>query len=529
MRKMYLQLHKQNSEKGFILPALLSAMIALSIILVAVFQIIASNYSFVNTSEKSQLALNISEAGINYYLWHLSHNSTDYQDGVPGVLTPNPTLGYGPFTHTYIDDNGVNKGNYTLWIKPQGGGSTIATIRSIGATLNGITRTVEAKIGAPSFTSYAVASDSAIWFGNTEVATGPVHSNQGIRMDGPANADVTSAVATYVPPSNLGGNGSSSRPGVWCDTNVTSPVNCSTRSKVDWRFAVPAIDFNIVVGSLCSMKKSAFSTDVATASLAALSTACTQTPTTRTPAYIPQVSTSGAYSNTKGYLIELNNNGTYNLSRVSAENDTLSTYATALTRTSVATAIPIPTTGVIFVEDNVWLRTNPNFSGRVTIGAARLATSSSANITVADDVLYSTKNGSDAIGLVAENSFLIAPYAAPASGAFTFEVDAAVIAQSADVLYQQFYKQNSSCTRGWVASNQSMVFYGAVATRQLWTWLWQRGGSCGDAAQSGGSYYSGFLSNTTEFDYNLQYSPPPQFPTTSTFNVLSWQEVITAP
>ena len=32
-------------------------------------------------NQSSQVAINIAEAGINYYLWHMSHNSGDYKDG----------------------------------------------------------------------------------------------------------------------------------------------------------------------------------------------------------------------------------------------------------------------------------------------------------------------------------------------------------------------------------------------------------------------------------------------------------------
>jgi hypothetical protein len=146
-------------------------------------------------------------------------------------------------------------------------------------------------------------------------------------------------------------------------------------------------------------------------------------------------------------------------------------------------------------------------------------------------LLYSTKNGSDSIGLVAEDSITVAPYAPPASGNFNFEIDAAIIAQSGDALYPGTYRTNSSaCTRGWTNSNQQMLFYGSVATRQTWTWTWLDGGSCGDAAfDAANGYISGIENNTTQYDYNLMYNPPPGFPLTSTYSILSWREVLTHP
>lgn len=526
-------MRKKQKQEGFVLPTLLSLIIALSIIIFAVAGMIDVNFNSINNNTQSQKAFNIAEAGINYYLWHLSHNSNDYKDGQSTPTTPDATLGYGPYVHNYVDTNAAITGTYTLWIKPQGNGSTIATVRSIGQVKGGSAkRVIEAKVGTPSFASYALVSDSQLWFGNTESADGPVHSNQGIRMDGASNADITSSNTTYVPSSTLGGNGSTSRPGVWCSTSVTSPVNCNTRSKVDWRYPVPSVDFNQVTSSLCTIKKLAFASDSSTSSLATNANACTLVPNTRTAAYLPQTATNGSFSITKGYLITLNSNNTYDVARVTAENDTQSTYSSALTTQAVATGVTIPSSGVIFAEDNVWVRTSSTFTGRVTIASGRLASSSyGTDIVIADDVLYTNKNGSDAIGLIAEDSVIIAPYAIPQSGNFTFEVDAAVIAQSGSVTFPDEYRSSGNCTKGWVNSGQKLLFYGSVSTRQTWTWTWQRGGSCGSATydSASGYYISGVKNNTTQYDYNMQYAPPPSFPITSTYNILSWREVLTKP
>lgn len=526
----------QLSQAGFILPTLLSILIALSIIIVSVANVIDLNYSNINRNNTSQKAFNISEAGINYYLWHLSHNNTDYKDGKTTPTTPDPNLGYGPYVHDYTDNNAAVTGTYTLWIKPQGVGSTIVTVRSIGKVKGSdITRTIEAQVGAPSFASYAVASDSALWFGSTETSNGPVHSNQGVRMDGASNADITSANTTYVPSSQLGGNGSTARPGVWCSSSVTTPVNCNTRSKVDWRYPVPSIDFNQVSGSLCSIKKIAFQSNASTSSLASLANACSQVPTTTTSAYLPQRATNGSFSTTKGYLIQLNSNNTYDLYKVDAETDTSTTgYTGALTRTLVSSAVAVPSAGVIFAEDNVWVRSNGNFTGRLTIAAGRLASSTNnANITIVDNLKYSTKNGTDAIGLIAEGDVELAPYAPPNTGNFTLEVNAAIIAQSGSVLYPSNYSSGTgTCTKGWVGANQLFAFYGAIATRQTWTWTWSWGNSsCGNNIKdpATNNYVSGVLNNTTQYDYNLLYAPPPSFPITSSYNILSWREVLVTP
>lgn len=531
MRRFFTKRPAQAKEGGFIIPAALGLIIVIMIIAGATFTMVESNLYVVNNNANRQKAFNIAEAGVNYYLWHLSHSPNDYKDGRTGTVSEDPELGFGPFEHNYVDDNQVTTGTYTLYIKPTSAGSTVAKVRSIGRVRGSeIIRTIDAYIGAPSFASYGVVSDSALWFGNTETASGPVHSNQGVRMDGASTADVTSANTTYTPPASLGGNGSQ-QPGVWCHTSVTSPVNCNTRSKTNWRYPVPSVDFNAISGNLCTIKRTAFAANAATSTLANQANACSQTPTTRTSSYLPQRATNGSYNRARGYLVQLNTNGTYDLYHVNGENDLNSSYTSALTLAAQGAGIAIPASGVIFAEDNVWVRSNPTYHGRVTIAAGRLATSSNANITVADDLVYSTKNGQDAIGLVAEGQISIAIYAPPQNGSFNFQVHAAMIAQSGTVNYPNVYFSNTSrCSRGWINANQTFDFYGSVATRQQWTWTWQRNTSCSDAVQAApGQYISGVLNNNTQYDYNLLYAPPPSFPITSSFNILSWREVLTRP
>lgn len=349
-------------------------------------------------------------------------------------------------------------------------------------------------------------------------------------MDGASNADVTSARATYVPSSSLGGNGSTSRPGVWCSTSVTTPVNCNTRSKSDWKYPVPTIDFAAIVGDRCELKKTAFMADTTTQAYASGTTPCSNVPNVRTSAYIPRYSSSGAFSATTGYLIELNNNNTYNLSRVTNETYTYSSatnytspYTAALTRTSVATNIPIPSEGVIFVEDNLWIRSNTQFRGRVTIVASRQADSNTANIIAADDIEYSTKNGQDVLGLIAEGSFLIAPYAPPkpdaATSNFPFKLHAAIIS-GGDVRFPSSYMTRN--VTEWTTSTRRMEYFGSIGmTNESGVWTW--------STSSGSSTVAGFQYNTTSYDYNLLYAPPPHFPITDTYNILNWREKITTP
>ena len=524
----------KGNQNGFIIAWVISLMLALAFIITAALSVIYLNLGNAVRNNQSQLAFNIADAGINYYLWHLNHDSADFKDGNTSatVISSGKYAGYyGPFEHNYKDDNSNVVGKFILYVKPKTTGSTIGEIISIGKTSDGkSTRTVQADLGAPSFATYGLATAGMTWFGANEAADGKIHSNVGIRMDGASNADVTSARSTYVPSSSLGGNGSTSRSGVWCNTSVTTPVNCNTRSKTDWRYPVPTIDFAAIVGDRCELKKTAFMADPSTQTYAGGTTPCSNVPNVRTAAYIPRYNSSGAFSATTGYLIELNNNNTYNLSRVTNEtyNYTSATnytnpYTSALTRTSVATNIPIPAEGVIFVEDNLWIRSNSQFRGRATIVAARQADSNTANIIAADDIEYSTKNGQDVLGLISEGSFLIAPYAPPKPDAstsnFPFKIHAAIIS-GGDVRFPSSYMTRS--VTEWTTSTRRMEYFGSIGmTNESGVWTW--------STSSGSSTVAGFQYNTTSYDYNLLYAPPPHFPITDTYNILNWREKLTTP
>jgi hypothetical protein len=521
-----------NKQNGHILTWVLGFLAAISVIMVATSSVINLVLSDSVRTNKNQLALNIADAGVNYYLWHMSHAGADFQDGNTGGT---PISGgdfdgfYGPYEHEYKDDNNLVAGTYTLYIKPKSTGSSVAIVKSVGETADGkYRRTVEAEIGAPSFASYGLVGDVAIWFGPNESANGPTHSNVGIRMDGPNTDEVTSANATYVPPSNLGGNGFTSQPGVWCSGSVTTPVNCNTRDKSNWRYPTPSVDFNAITGDLCNLKKTAFLSDVSTAGLATSPTACSNISASRTAAYIPQYQST--FNTRRGYLIELNSDTTYNLYRVTNESYTYSnnssytsSYTSALSRTLTQSNIPIPASGVIFVEDNVWIRTNPTFSGRVTIASGRLASATNqTSAIIADDIKYSEKTGKDAIGIIAENDVLIAPYAPPRPGdsvsSYPFEINAALIAKDGHVWFPSSYLGYD--TPDWRNnSSKRLLYYGSIATRQSWTWLWT----------SSGTPIDGFEYSDTNFDYNLLFAPPPNFPITSTYDILKWREVLVTP
>jgi hypothetical protein len=135
-------------------------------------------------------AARISEAGIQYYKWHLAHAPEDFQDG---------TGGPGPYVHDYKDKDGNTIGTFTLAITPPAEGSDIVTIESTGVSASdpSATKKVRVKLAPESIAKYAVLSDSALYFPQTSEIFGPVHSNVGVRFDGLAHNIVTASRQIY--------------------------------------------------------------------------------------------------------------------------------------------------------------------------------------------------------------------------------------------------------------------------------------------------------------------------------------------
>lgn len=503
-----------KSIEGSVLPLMITFIVVISVIGLAVGGSIINTLQAAVQSEQGESSLSIAEAGVHYYLWHLGHNNTDYTDG-HGSMTADAEGFYGPFTHEYKDSSNKVIGTYSLRVKPETLGSSIVIVRSTGKSKYANSpRTIEARLGATSYSAYAVASNSALWFGANETADGPVFSNIGVKMDGKSNDTVSSANTSYTVPTTHGTGSNTIKPGVWCNPSITSPTNCNTRDKSDWVYPTASLDFNRLAYDLCDMKKLA-------TGLTGVN-ACQTIPASRTSGYVPPVSAS-SYNKNVGYLVSLNSGSpaTYSLYKVTNEKDNRPNVSQALSTTLVQSNIPIPSNGIIFVEDNVWLMTtnNAGFNGRVTVVAARLGATGDAMMVFADSVVYTNKDGSDVIGGIAEDSVEIAPY----SG-IPLEINGAYIAKSGTFTYRLRYRSTGGYTDGWVNGTEKFTFYGSVVSNSTWTWSWVL---CDQDWKK--ACWSGFKWNITTYDDNLRYNPPPSFPITSTYDLLSWREILTRP
>ena len=75
----FLKIFFRPNENGFIMPTIISFIILAAVLTAAVVEVVDTNLSTVGRNVQSQQAFNIAEAGINYYLWHLSHNASDFK------------------------------------------------------------------------------------------------------------------------------------------------------------------------------------------------------------------------------------------------------------------------------------------------------------------------------------------------------------------------------------------------------------------------------------------------------------------
>lgn len=407
-----------------------------------------SNLKMAKTHERDISAMEIAEAGVNYYMWHLAHNNKDYCDGNTCPAGSGP---YGPYTHEYKDQSGKVIGTYDLYITPPGLGDAVTTVRSVGKLENQILdRIVIADLGMPSFSRYAFITATECWFGPNETTNGPVHSNVGIHFDGTANGIVSATSETYRPTSNFGGDGQI-HDGVWGTGGPTSY----------FVFPVPAVDFNRVSVDFTNLKTKS-------------------------------KETGGIYladSKSRGYYLKLRTDGKIDEYRVSGER------SSGITTNFIAT-VDGPTNGIVYVEDDVWV--DGTYNGRITVAAYK-PKSGTALIKVKDNLLYSAKDGTAAIGLVSQGNIEIPDYAAT-----NLEIDAALLSQTGHVWFPN--------SNGPVKN--SISIYGGIASNLYWTWSWV----------SGTRVIAGYKVTSQQYDPYLTLSPPPEYPTTGTYAILSWRE-----
>ena len=460
-------MNKKTKQKGSLMIYLIIIIAIFIMVMFPVVTIFAGKLQLLRLATQKEEALQVAEAGVNYYQWHLAHFTTDYQDG---------TNISGPYIHNYTDyDTQQTVGQFSLTITPPTTGSTIVTIKSTGWTNAnpGITRTITAKYGIASLAKYAFLSNDIIWIGSDETVNGQMQSNNGIRFDGTDNAPIQSAKSTYTCSSGQGSPCPHTENGVW--------GSASQSVQSFWQFPVPAVDFSSVTSDLATMKSNAQSAGI----------------------YLPP-------SNAQGYSLVFNSDGTVSVYKITSLKSTPEGWDTQnaghnedidYNQRTLQFTQSIPSNGIIYIEDNTWVEGTVN--GRVAVVAALLPYSSATapTIYIPNNVVYAVKDGSNVLGLIAQNNIVVTYYAPT-----NLEIDAALISQNGGCQFY-YYKNNT-------AIKNNITIYGAIMTYDQWTWTW---------VDDHNNNISGYANTYDNYDSNLLYGPPPNFPLSSSgYQQISW-------
>lgn len=445
-------------------------------------------------SQDRQQAFSTAEAGIEYYRWHLAHAPTDYQDG---------TTSTGPYVHNYYDKDGNLIGQFSLNITPPPLGSSIVTIQSTGRVTadTSIQKTIKVRMGVPSFAQYAAVLNDNVRFGQGTQVYGPIMSNYGIRFDGLAHNLVSSALSSYQDPDHSGccefgvHTHVIPPPGSGIDNNFQTaeapPNPVPNRPDVFMAgrtFPVPAVDFTGITQTLAQMRTNSLTNGF-------------------------HASSSGAY----GYEIVLRTDHTFDFYKVnSLVNPAASCFnylnqagwgTWSINQEQFLSNNPMPVNGIIFIEDNAWVRGQIN-GNRVTIASAVFPDNPSTrtSITVNSNLLYTNFDGTDVISLIAQNNINIGMLSAD-----TLTVDGALMAQNGRVGRYYYLPPGfgNGCSPYYVRT--SITAYGMIASNQRYGFAYTDG--------------TGYQTRNLNYDSNLLYSPPPSFPlTTNAYRTQSWDE-----
>lgn len=444
--------------------------------------------------EQGDQALQIADAGLDYYKWFLAHFPDDMQDGT-GIP--------GPYVHDYIDpESGSNIGKYSLGITGnyQCGNLSTVKITSTGwvDTNPNIKKIVSGTYGRPTIGEYSYILNSDVWAGEDRVITGPYHSNGGIRMDGTNSAQVTSAKTTWSCTSSFGCSPTATKNGVFGGGSGFAL----------WSYPVPLVDFGKVTLSLSDMKDKTAST--------------TPSVCTAGQMYGCYFPASGGVN--KGYHAVFLNDGTMNLYKVTATrstNETNTSLVSAtennLIRTQVLVAgspFTLPTAcPIVFVEDKLWI--DGTVKGKVSIAAADIG-AADPDIILSGNIEYTTLNGNDGLLAIGENRVLVSfdsPNDMTVRGIF--------VAQKG-YFGRNYINTNPSgspfggtfCAGGWNACRirNSMTIYGTVVSNGRVGTKW-----CCPS--------QGYNFRTDSYDSRISDNPPPLTPTISDqYKFLKWSQ-----
>ncbi|MDA3815102.1 MAG: hypothetical protein PF549_01920 [Patescibacteria group bacterium] len=486
----------KSSNNGIIAAYLLIATSVAVTIITGLVVFVTTNYKQSTREVSSQQALQVAESGIYYYKWYLAHsldgkNSLQIQDfwqnGDPlGVASD--------FEQNVSDFSGDLVGRYRIEVDAPQSNSTIVSVTSTGWTHKNpdVTESVRVRFRRPSWSEYSVLANDLVRFGEGTNVYGPIHSNNGIRFDGVANNVISSAVEEYYDPDTH-----SMKPGVW--TSQTNEEDVFLAGK---EFPVASIDFNGVTTDLNFMSTEAQSNGIYFEGDVYSEETCDWVHTG--PGWwgwnwvcetkeIP----------VEGYHVTLRTDDKLEVRMVTDYQgaDTHDPRTYKIKKETDPVIFDIPSNGLAFFGDHVWVDGQID-TAHITIVAASLNSSNDENIYINDNILYTNKDGSDIIGLVAEGDISIGLYSAN-----DLEIDAALLAKNGRVGRDYYTDSHSNA----FSKRDSIVVHGSIATNQRYGFAWTDG--------------TGYQIRDIYFDNNLLYYPPPYFPTGNVYELDLWEDL----
>jgi len=456
----------KNNSGGVLVMTLVFVMMFL-VIFIGLSGMVSRSYHETVLQAHDELAFQIAEAGLNYARWRLAHDSDNFASEV----------------RTVTDQFAGDLGDYSLTFTTPVPGSSVVNITSTGTTAGQPTRqfTVEARYGQPSLARFASVTNGDVWYGGQ--ISGAVHANGGIRMDGQSDSLMTSAQETYAcQPIHGCNNPFEMKPGIW---------GGGTKQEL-WQFPAASVNYAGITFDLLEMATAAQGTNTY---------------------YGP--SDAGEF----GYQVEFMDDNTYSISKVTALGPSiwswLSDTGWQYTSHDVGTVQlienkSVPSNGVIYVEDTVWVK--GDIRDRVTLAAGDYNSNPPKDVDVIlnGNISYDgIHDGTRVFSAVAKRHILI-----PWSGApDTMILDGAFIAQTGS-FHRRYYPQGAMWGAEEHRLKTSMSRFGMIASNDV----------PGTAWLNNGNVVSGFEQGQSSYDPNLLYGPPPYFPSSGTYEFISWEE-----
>lgn len=475
---------RRNSQAGFIAAyALVTAAVVTTLLTgLLVFVSVAQRQGSDEISR--QQALQLAESGVYFYKWYLAHNLDGKNaQQIRDFWNSGTVYGASSSYEVEVNDNEGNAiGKYSLDVTVPSIDSTIATVESTGWAYRHpeIKRAVKVRFRRAAWSEFSVLANDAMRFGEGTTVQGPIHSNGGIRFDGVANNQVSSSVVSYVDPDT--GN---IRPGVWTSQSDEDDVFLAGK-----KFPVPAIDFNGVTTDLALIKSEAIAGGLYFGGDTYEKIVCE---------WIKDHGWKWRCSSQQqpisGYHITLRTDDKIEKRLVyTTGGDTFQ-----ITSESSAEVLDIPANGLIFVEDDVWVDGTIS-TARLTIASANLASSViETDIYINNDIRYTHTDGQDVLGLIAENNISVGLYSEN-----NLQIDAALLAQKGRVGRDDY---NTTINR-W---RDTITVYGSIATNHRYGFAYTDG--------------TGYTNRYLIFDNNLLYTPPPFFPTGTSYDLDLWEDL----